>query len=262
MREPKIQRLSGWMELEGPRFPTYTQNYVSDLRREFIEYSCRLPLRHGTMRIDEEDDDDGDGIDRTTNTLSSFTENNEDVYVLHARHPNHSLGSNAGPELSHHLLDNSPERSMKLALDEDTLLTGRRNRNQKFQIAYCPQMISNMVLESMESLFNESHRAPRRGKWRRQIAKILRSIFYGGTHEITQTQNSTDWLLNQMYLSVSGGAPANSVVKWYATFITDLHQTQPESRLVVVAVCFDINGSIAHVSGITSSKSAFKVLGN
>jgi hypothetical protein len=51
-------------------------------------------------------------------------------------------------------------------------------------------------------------------------------------------------------------------LKWYATFITDTKATPIESRLLVVATCFDISGSIARVSGITSSKSAFRVFEN
>lgn len=254
------------MELEGARFPTRLQNNVSDLRRDVIEFSSQIPFRRGTVTIDDEDTnerEDGDDIDGKTNDSQPYTENMNDIYVLHAHHPSFSTSETA---LSLHYHNNSHERSMKIALDEDTVLTGKRIPNQRFQVAYCPQMISSMVLESLETLFNEFRGEPRRSRWNR-IMELFRSVFRSPPPPLPQQQlqrfqSSTDWLLHQLYLSVSGSAPTSSVVKWYTTFITDLNLSPPESRIVVVAICFDINGSIAHISGITSSKSAFRVFGN
>jgi hypothetical protein len=161
------------------------------------------------------------------------------------------------------------QQPMKLALDDDTPLTANRQSHQKFQVAYCPQMISTMVLESVEGLLGDSVRPKhRRPKWKRRIASLFRTFFCSSSkpsermiNSARSFHNSTDWLLHHLSLSVGGGTTTSSVVKWYATFVMDSDTTPPEARLVVVAVCFDVNGSVAKVSGVTSSKSSFRVFG-
>ena len=267
-REQKIQRLSGWMELEGPRFFSDSHKVVSSIHREYFATSqSSSTLRTETMRITEDGNEEEDIAEENSSTLATTGESPNEIYILHA----HTQSSTSHPppvdprtlRQSHNDPDDHP---MKLALDDDTPLTRTRSSIQKFRIAYSPQMISRLVLESIESLLGESPRT-RRKKWHRKVASMFRSIFCSSSNPPTRSDPSsfgcsTDWLLHRLYLAVSGGSPASSVVKWYATFITDTKATPIESRLLVVATCFDISGSIARVSGITSSKSAFRVFEN
>jgi hypothetical protein len=264
-REQKIQRLSGWMELEDPRFPSSSRKLVSSLRREYFGAS-QFPnqfLRSETLRIIEEEGEEEEEIEEEkTSTVTTVGESPSEIYVLHAHTQHPPATAHVDGRTLRQSLNDPDGRPMKIALDDDTPITGMRRSDQKFKIAYCPQMISRLVLESIESLLGDSARLHRK-KWHRKVSSLFRSIFCSSSNHNrpTSLESSTDWLLLRLYLAVSGGSPASSVVKWYATFITDTNATPIESRLVVVVVCFDTSGSIARVSGITSSKLAFRVMG-
>jgi hypothetical protein len=258
------------MELEGSRFSSRPTRSLSPLLREFygLADSSRQDIcssrRRGTMRVIEEEEED---VPVTGNT--NFEENDR-LLILRARHPTSSSSAHSAPADGH-----SPGQTMRLALDDDTPLTADRESPQQFQVAYCPEMISSMVLDSVQGLLGDSVRPKRRRRrWHRRVASFFRSFFCTaqspGSHRGSDgvslnsappLDNVTDWLLHHLCISVSGATPASSAVKWYATFVTDIEATPPEVRLVVVVVCFDVNGSLARVSGITSSKSSFRVFG-
>lgn len=233
------------MELEGPRFLSSSRKFIHH-RENFISSH---PTSESTRKFEDSEDEIGA---EHMSTLANVEDSSDEIYILQA----HTQRSPSNPPIG-----DPNGRPMKLALDDDTPLTGMRGCNEKFRIAYCPRMISSLVLESIESLLGDSVRN-RRKKWHRKVASIFRSMFCFSSpqNEPSVFENSADWLLHRLYMAVSGSSAANSTVKWYATFISDTNATPVESRLIVVAICFDICGSIAHVCGITSSKSAFRVL--
>ena len=234
------------MELEGPRFLSSSRKFHHG--ENFIS-SHPTWTAEPTRKF--EDGEEEISVEHMS-TLTNVGDSSDEIYILQA----HSQWSPSNPPLV-----DPNVRPMKLALDDDTPLTGMRGSNEKFRIAYCPRMISSLVLESIESLLGDSGRN-RRKRWHRKVASIFRSMFCSSSprSEPSVFENSADWLLHRLYMAVSGSSAANSIVKWYATFISDTNVTPVESRLIVVAICFDICGSIAHVCGITSSKSAFRVL--
>lgn len=185
------------------------------------------------------------------------------------------------PSLSPNSSFHTPGIKTKIALDENTSLTGRsRSRDPRFRVAYNPETISSMVLESLDGLFGDPYRSTRNSGWSKKISSLFQSIWRskpsttstptpenGNSHssdlEQQSSLNPTDWVLLQLFHSVCGDSPESCTIKWYTTLISNAKSTEesPNSRLVLVAFCFDKNGTVVRISGITSSKSSFHVFG-
>ena len=269
------------MELEGSRFlkklPSHSKSF--SLYYEVLKYlsadDAILEKKFQTL------------FDRNnSNTLTSSMESIEDDYphhhLLSKDHSNLCLLTHrfvsSNLELNHrdnsHVIttkriSNSREFT-KVALDEDTFLTGRRSKKKQFRFAYNPEMISTMVLESLDGLFGDPFRSSRHSGWSKTIKSMFKSI-WKSKDQSEQTEQSleetmldpTDWVLLQLYYSVCGDSQESCTIKWFTTLISDVNEIHesPNSRLVLIALCFDNSGMFVRISGITSSKASFHVFG-
>ena len=69
----------------------------------------------------------------------------------------------------------NPTSLTKIALDENTCLTGQRTKLRR--VAYSPQVISTTVLESLDGLFGNPNQSVKDNTWTKKISSMFQSIW-------------------------------------------------------------------------------------
>lgn len=276
------------MELEGSRFikklPSYSKSYT--LQREILKY---LEIDENMINKDFEDLFEKDFVETAPPSLENIEDDLETMIPLSNNISfcleTEFFSGNSIEKRTHesHVITlkrfantTIPRNSIKIALDENTRLTPIRKRIPK--VAYNPEKISSMVLQSLDGLFGDINRSTRTNSLSKRVTSIFHLFWNLKSNSYNQNQNQnqqelqfvdesqmdpTDWLLLQLFYSVCGDSSDSCTIKWYTTCISPINNLQHsfDSRIVIVAFCIDKTGSIFRISGITSNKSCFHVSG-